>query len=102
MSNKPSYGKSDGTRVETAVIDRRVRKAKQELTLDHDFCCERCNSNQGRLSWSHIVSIKWAKENGHAEYCWDKVNMELLCEDDHLEIESRTAEQRLDYYNSRK
>jgi len=99
---KPTYSKTDGTRVETSVIDRRVRETKKMLTLAADGCCERCNTNQGRLCWSHIVSIKWAKENGHAEYCWDKMNMELLCEKHHLEIESRTAEKRLEYYNSRK
>lgn len=100
--SKPSYSKSDGMRVTTAVIDKRVSKAKRELTLEANGCCERCGTNQGRLTWSHIVSIKWAKENGHAEYCWDKDNMELLCEKHHLEIESRTAEQRLEFYKSRK
>lgn len=100
--SKPTYKKSDGMRVTTAVIDKRTSKAKRELTLDHDGCCERCGTNQGRLCWSHIVSVKYAKENSMSEACWDKVNMELLCETDHLEIESRTAEERLEYYLSRK
>ena len=102
--SKPTYSKSDGMRVTTAVIDKRVSKAKRELTLYCDNCCERMSTecSKPRLTWSHIVSIKWAKESGHAEYCWDKDNMELLCEKHHEEIESRTAEQRLEYYLSRK
>jgi len=94
--SKPTYGKSDGgARVTTDVINVRVTKAKMELTLDCDKCCERCGlSGDTRLTWSHIVSIKWAKENGHAEYCWDKKNMELLCE-------SWTAEKRLEFYHTK-
>jgi 5-methylcytosine-specific restriction endonuclease McrA len=100
--SKPSYSKSDGTRVVTAVIDKRVSKAKRELTLEADGCCERCNTNQDRLCWSHIVSIKYAKESGMAELCWDKDNMELLCTKCHLEVESWTAKERIDFYNGRK
>lgn len=95
---KPTYSKSNGTRVTTAVIDRRTSQAKRELSMNADGCCERCGTNQGRLTYSHIVSVKWAKENGHAEYCWDPNNLELLCEEHHLNVESWTAEQRLDFY----
>lgn len=100
--SKPSYSKSDGLRVTTSVIDRRVTKAKKELTLDCDNCCERKKDCDGpRLTWSHIVSIKYAKENGMAELCWDKNNMELLCEKHHNEVESLTAEERLKFFHSK-
>ena len=98
--SKPTCSTSDALRVTTSVIDRRVSKAKKELTLDCDNCCERCGGG-GRLTWSHIVSVKWAKESGHAEYCWDKDNMELLCPDHHDEVESWTAEKRLEFYHNR-
>ena len=104
--SKNTYGKSGGgARVTTSKINYRVTKAKNELTLDCDNCCERMSpecSKPLRLSWSHIVSIKYAKESGMAELCWDKDNLELLCEKHHLEIEALTAEERLEYYNSRK
>ena len=101
--SKNTFGKSNGgERVTTAVIETRIRKAKMAIRDECNYCCERCGSNQGQLSMSHIVSVKWAKETGHSEYCWDKDNIELLCEEHHLEIESRTAEKRLEYYLSRK
>lgn len=101
--SKNTYGKSNGEgRVTTEVINRRMSKTKDKIKQRFTKCCERCDSNQGRLTMSHIVSVKWAKENGHAQYCWDEDNIELLCNDCHLEIESRTAEERLEYYLSRK
>ena len=101
--SKNTFGKSNGDeRVTTSVIESRIKKAKRAIRDRCDNCCERCESNQGQLSMSHIVSVKWAKENGHAQYCWDEDNIELLCNTCHLEIESRTAEKRLEYYLSRK
>jgi predicted nucleic acid-binding Zn finger protein len=97
--SKPTYSKSNGVRVTTAVIDQRTSKAKREIVLNSNNCCERCGSNEGRLTCSHIVSVKWAKENGHAEYCWDVRNIELLCEKHHLAVESWTAKERLEFYN---
>lgn len=97
-----TYSTTGGTRYTTAQIERRIKVAKQSVRDKCDMCCERCETNQGFLSMSHIVSVKWAKENGHAEYCYDVDNIELLCKKHHDEIESRTAEQRLEYYLIRK
>jgi hypothetical protein len=99
--SKPTYSSSAGIRYSTSQIDRRVSEAKREIAQGFNSCCERCQTNQGRLTMSHIVSVKYAKENGMTELCWDKNNMELLCEKHHLEIESRTALERMEFYLNR-
>lgn len=70
--------------------------------MNTEGCCERCESNDGRLTCSHIVSVKYAKESGHAELCWCKKNIELLCTKCHLEVESWSASERMDFYKQRK
>ena len=99
---KPTYGTTSGERVTTSVIDRRTSEAKWKAVCAADSCCKRCYTNQGRLTCSHIVSVKAAKEEGCAELCWDVDNIELLCEKHHLEVESWTAEERLAFYNRNK
>lgn len=96
-----NFGTSEGQRLSTSAIESRIKKAKAELTLDCDHCCEHCNTNQGFLSWSHIVSVKYAKENGMSELCWNKNNMELLCMDCHHKVENRSNLERLEIYKNR-
>lgn len=90
---------SYGDRLTTSVIDSRIRKAKAKKYLELEFnACERCNSNQGRLDMSHIISVKECKESGRAELAYTVDNLELLCRDCHNEIESRTKEERESHY----
>lgn len=85
-STTNTFQSSDGTRYTQAQINARVRKAKaeflQEFASKHGYhYCEECQLNylHCRLSVSHTISEKEAKENGRVELCWDKENFRLLC-----------------------
>ncbi len=98
-----SFGLSDGTRLKNSVIDSRIRKAKSDKLRQMqpegtDRCCERCGSNQGRLTMSHLISVKEAKESGRSEIAYDIDDMELACEKCHLWVESQTKEEREQLY----
>lgn len=88
-----TWGTSTGDRVTTKQKDDRSSNAKREYKeafIDkHGYLfCERCWKNNGGLAASHIVSEKWACENGKADLCWDLTNLEILCNDCHMSFEN--------------
>lgn len=102
-----TFGLSDGTRLENSVIDSRIRGAKKiklanMVAVGLGRCCERCGTNQGYLSMSHIISVKECKESGRSEIAYDVYDMELLCNDDHLAVEALSKEEREEMYFDRK
>jgi len=75
------YRDSDGNKYSSSVVDRKTRKAKAErLQMQIDEIgynvCEECNRNDCKpVDCSHDISVKWAKENGRVELCWDVKNI---------------------------
>ena len=98
-----SWGLSDGSRLDNSVIDSRIRKAKEKKRkeLDYSRCCEECNTNQGRIDQSHIISVKECKESGRSELAYTVLNIEQLCRGCHMEVESLSKEQREERFKER-
>ena len=98
-----TYSTSYGDRLTTPEIDRRIRKAKSKKKLELEYhACERCDSNQGWLDMSHIISVKECKESGRAELAYTVDNLELLCRTHHDEIELMTKEEREEHFKSKR
>lgn len=101
-----TYEDSNGFRYRKSEIDRKIRKAKIDfLETKKDegaLFCERTGKTFARLHVSHIISVKWAQENGKVELCWDPENFELLSQKAHEEIESLKNWKRVEYYHARK
>ena len=80
-----TYKTSNGERIRQSVIDRLIRKAKEQKLRqqfdEHGYnFCENCLISSGTyLDCSHRVSVKKAKENGMTELCWDVNNIDVLC-----------------------
>ena len=88
-----SYKTSKGERVSQGVIDRNIRKAKEikvrEFKNDHGFIfCEDCRKSSGRIDLSHTISIKYAKETGRTELCYDVNNLKFRCRNCHNILDS--------------
>jgi hypothetical protein len=77
-----TYSTTNGERYTTEEINRKMKKAKAELLDEqrqihgYNFCIKCKNNDCKPVDCSHDISVKWAKENGQAELCWDKSNME--------------------------
>jgi hypothetical protein len=98
-----TYSDSEGNRYSTPQIDSRIKKAKQQKLEDMDYpYCETCKRSTGvRLDMSHIVSVKYAKENSCCELCWDVNNIELLCRECHMKHENLSNLERLKKYETK-
>ena len=86
-----SYKTSTGERLSNSIIDRRITEAKKQL-LENQFdehgynFCEQCGRSSGvYLDCSHDISVKKAKDDGHAELCYKVGNMTVLCRPCHAE-----------------
>ena len=101
-----SYKTSDGEKLNQRKVDQRISVAKSELIENqlseygYNFC-ERTGLTRARLDCSHIVSVKFAKEYGLTELCWDVGNLEVLSRSAHNEIERLSNEDRLRWYFKR-
>jgi len=79
-----TYGTSNGERLTTPEIERRIRQAIKMLLeiqfIDYGYnFCEHCKSNEDKpIDVSHTISRKKAKEEGRAEMLWDLGNLEIL------------------------
>ena len=98
-----TYPCSNGERVNKAKINRNVRFAKEqkirEFKNDNGYCyCEECNTNQGRIDCSHIISVKYAQETGRTELAWQVANIKLHCAKCHSAIERKTNGSREEIY----
>lgn len=85
-----TYSTSSGERLSTAQINSRIVAARvmkfEQQKEEHGYnFCENClrNASNTVLDYSHIISIKEAKETGRAELCYDNKNTEILCRDCH-------------------
>ena len=84
-----SYSTSNGERIRQSVIDRLIRKAKEQKLKqqfeEHGYnFCEECNVSSGTyLDCSHRVSVKKAKETGRTELCFDVDNIDIHCRKHH-------------------
>jgi hypothetical protein len=80
-----TYQTSKGERIKQSVIERLIRKAKEQKLrqqfdeFDYNFC-EHCLISSGTyLDCSHKISVKDAKESGRTELCFDVNNIDILC-----------------------
>lgn len=99
----PNYNTSQGIKLSSSVIDRRIVSAKADLIegqlIEYGYnFCERTKHNKGVLDCSHIMSVKFCKENGISDYAYDVRNLEVLCRDSHMEIESLSAIERIFWF----
>lgn len=78
-----TYKMSNGGRVEKAVLDRRVVRAKKrKLAEFHEingyYFCEDCGKNDCKpIDCSHDISVKECQESGRSELAWDINNITL-------------------------
>lgn len=96
-----TYSTTDNkSRYSTSQIDARIKKAKTQKKEELIYApfCESCGKSDSRLTMSHIVSVKFAKENGMAELCWDLKNILLECETCHTETENQSSAERVQKY----
>ena len=94
---------SNGERITEAKKQRNIRHAKAEkirqFKNDHGRCyCENCGTNQGHISCSHIISVKYAQETGRTQLAWFIPNIQLHCSGCHADIERKTNFEREDIY----
>lgn len=75
------YKMSDGLYVEKSVIDRRVRKAKEQKLAMHleehgYFFCTTCNNNEDKpIDVAHVISVDECQKTGKSELAWNLTNM---------------------------
>jgi len=100
-----TYKTSDGKRVSQAMIDRKVRLAKDikrmEFELSHGYVyCEITMLNESNtiIDVSHIISVKYAKETGRTELCWDFRNLRFLSRIQHEKHDAKTNLEREQIY----
>lgn len=86
-----SYRTSNGERIKQSVIDRLVRKAKEQKLIqqfdEHGYnFCEKCGVSNGTyLDCSHDISVNDCKKQGRTELAFDVNNITILCRDCHKE-----------------
>ena len=80
-----TYELSDGTRLKKSVIDRLIKKAKEQkirqFVDENDYVfCEECKISSGVVfDCSHDLSVKKCQENGTSELAFDINNITMLC-----------------------
>lgn len=80
-----SYKTSNGERIKQSVIERLIKKAKEEKLKqqydEHGYnFCEDCGISNGTyLDCSHEESVKSCKENGRTEKAFDVDNIKIRC-----------------------
>ena len=99
-----TWGLSNGSRLQNSVIDSRIRKAKEKKRkeLDYSRCCEVCDTNQGYIDQSHIISVKECKESGRSELAYTVDNLEQLCRKHHEEVEALSKHDREKRFNEKR
>ncbi len=100
------YKTSQGTYLKKSVIDRRITEAKREYIENFFFengylYCERSQRSDLPLECSHIISVRWCQHTGKSELAYCLKNLELLCREEHLKIESLPNLQRERMYFER-
>ncbi len=100
VSKTNTYKDSTGKSWTSSQIERKIRDAKEKKNLDSDGSCENCKRNGLRIDKSHIISILYAKNNHMTELCWDIKNLQDLCRNCHLDLETFNAQERLSIYKS--
>ena len=80
-----TYETSSGKRLSKSVIDKRVKKAKENYINDfrdkHGYLfCERTKRVDCVLDCSHIISVKECQNMGRSELAYSLDNIELLAE----------------------
>ncbi|QIG62324.1 hypothetical protein [Tenacibaculum phage JQ] len=91
-----SYKTSTGERIKQSVIDRLVRKAKEQKLMqqfdEHGYnFCEKCGVSNGTyLDCSHDISVNDCKKQGKTELAFDVNNISVKC---------RTCHQKKDKLN---
>lgn len=95
-----TYSDSNGNRYTTSQINNRVKKAKREKLESMEFPhCETCQKSSGvRLDMSHLISVKWAKENGKCEIAWDILDILMECNECHPKTETQSHLIRMSRY----
>lgn len=100
-----TYGCDNGNRVTKAIIDRNIRKAKENKTRefknDHDFVyCEFTGQSSGTyIDIMHIISIKECLATGRANLCWDKRNLRFGTREYHNDFDKKSNLEREDIFN---
>ena len=80
-----TYATSDGTRLKQSVIERLIKKAKEQKLIEFVeengyIFCEECKvSNAFKFDCSHDLSVKKCKELGKTELAFDVKNISILC-----------------------
>ena len=102
-----TYEISSGERLSKSVIDKRVKKAKENYINDfrdkHGYLfCERTKRVDCVLDCSHIISVKACQNMGRSELAYSLDNIELLSRKEHEKIESWKNDKRLAWYNARR
>jgi len=84
-----TFRMSNGERVSKAIIDRRVREAKnvklvrQREQHGYNFCQDCHRNDCVPLDCSHDISVKECQETGRAELAWDIENITIRGRDCH-------------------
>ena len=90
------YRTTGGERISKPEIDRRVRKAKENVVeiqrdeFGYNFCVKCLRSSGVRLDCSHIVSVNECQKMGRSELAFDESNIEMLCRECHIEHEKKS------------
>ena len=98
-----TYLTSNGERIKQSIIDRNIRKAKEmkvaDFVMGHGYVfCEVSKHSEGIIDISHIISVKYAKETGRTELCWDFRNMRFLSRTQHEILDAKTNLEREQIY----
>jgi hypothetical protein len=102
-----SYYLTDGSKMSKTAIDNKIavsKKAKWDIQIEeHGYnFCEHCKRNDISFSsTSHIIGVKECQELRQSEIAWDVLNLEILCNPDHLKVEDKPLQERIEIYNSR-
>ena len=95
-----TYGCENGDRVSKAIIDRNIRKAKENKTRefknDHGFIhCEFTGQSSGTyIDHMHIISVKECLATGRANLSWDKRNLRFGTREIHNDFDRKSNQDR--------
>ena len=78
------YTLSNGLKLSKSVIDRKVRKAKEQKLAEHFdeygyyFCTECGKNNCVPIDCAHIISVDECQKSGRTELAWDLNNIKIM------------------------
>ena len=100
-----TYSCENGFRVTKAIIERNIRKAKENQTRkfknDHGFIfCEFTEQSSGTyIDIMHIISVKECLASGRAKLSWDQRNLRFGTREYHNEFDRKSNKEREKVFN---